>query len=204
MTPNADSDPRRLEALTEAAGRGDRGAIDALLERYRGELHAFIRLRAGPLIERRESSADLVQSVCREILEHADRFQYPSEASFKRWLYTSALRKIKDRHRYYLAGKRDVLKEDVPVDSAENLIEHYRLFSTPSQHMMAREHAARVESAFATLSEEQREVVTLAHLVGLTRSEIADQLGKSEGAVRVILHRALAQLSDLFSESPED
>jgi DNA-directed RNA polymerase specialized sigma24 family protein len=46
-------------------------------------------------------------------------------------------------------------------------------------------------------------VITLAHLVGLSRAEIAQQMDKSEGAVRVLLHRALARMSAILS-GPSD
>lgn len=41
----------------------------------------------------------------------------------------------------------------------------------------------------------------LAHVVGLSRAEIAERLGKSEGAVRVLLHRALARLADVLADA---
>lgn len=191
-------------ALVERASRGDPPAVDQLLERYLPGLRAFIRLRAGPIIRRRESESDLAQSVCREVLEHLDRFQYGDEAGFKRWLYTTALRKILHRYEYYAAQKRDVLRES-PRSSASGsgedaLAAEYRTFSTPSQHAIRREEVARVEQAFDRLREEQREVISLAHVVGLSRAEIATQLGKSEGAVRTMLSRALAELADLLEE----
>jgi len=66
--------------------------------------------------------------------------------------------------------------------------------------MIVREEVERIERAFGELSDEQREIVTLAHVIGLSRGEIATHVGKSEGAVRVTLHRALARLSELLSE----
>lgn len=195
-----------LDALNQAAGSGDREAVERLLKAHESELHAFVRLRAGAMLRARESSADLVQSVYREVLEHADRFRHPSEGAFKRWLFTTALRKIKNRHAYYMAGKRDVLRNEMtPVDddAAKRLLEHYRTFSTPSGTFMAREQLEQVEGAFDSLSDEQREVITLAHMVGLSRAEIAEQMGKSEGAVRVLLHRALAKVSGLLSDDEE-
>ncbi|MDF1837999.1 MAG: sigma-70 family RNA polymerase sigma factor [Planctomycetota bacterium] len=186
--------------LGEAAAAGDRRAVETLLERHHTELHAFIRLRYGKLLSGRESSIDLVQSVCREVLEQADRFQWAADNGFRRWLFTTALRKINDRRAYYLAGKRDVFREipesvgDEDGESA-SLMQHYRTFSTPSRVASHREEVERIEAAFDLLTEEQREVVTLAHLADLPRADIAAQLGKTEGAVRVILHRALAKLS---------
>ena len=72
------------------------------------------RLRAGEFVRARESSSDLVQSVCREVLANIGRFQHPSESAFKQWLFREALRKIVDRRDYWLAEKREVLRE-VPV-----------------------------------------------------------------------------------------
>ena len=195
-----------LEGLVQAAADGDRKAVDQLLGRYLPDLRAFVRLRAGPLVRARESSSDIVQSVCREVLEHMDRFRHPGENSFKRWLFTTALRKISNRRDYWTAQKRDALR-DVPLGRAgasrssgdEGLMITYSSFVTPSGHAMLREEMERVEVAFEELSEEHREVITLAHVVGLSRAEIAEQMERSEGAVRVLLHRALARLSDLLS-----
>ena len=187
--------------LVRMASQGDRPAVDELLQRHLPGLRAFIRLRAGPVIRRRESESDLAQSVCREVLEHLDRFQYGDETGFKRWLYTTALRKILNRYEFYAAEKRNFLREEGSLGASSNaqpVAEYYRTFSTPSQHAMKAEELQRVEKAFDELAEEQREVITLAHVVGLSRAEIAAQLGKSEGAVRTMLSRALAQLAEIL------
>ena len=77
-------------------------------------------------------------------------------------------------------------------------------FSTPSRRAMAVEEIERIESAFERLSADQREVITLAHLVGLSRKEIAEQMGKTEVAVRVLLHRALAKVADVLAPPDDD
>lgn len=198
----------QLRQLTEAAARGDAEAMNALLARYLPELRAYVRLNSGKLIRSRENHSDIVQSVCREVLQNAERFKYPRESAFKFWLFTTAQRKIGHRHKYYRADKRNVGREvDMSkADSAASeagLLDCYRTFSTPSGVAMAHEELERIESAFEKLPETQREVITLAHVVGLSRAEIAEQTGRSEGAVRVMLHRALAQLSDMLcSDKP--
>ena len=200
-------DQDEVGRLTERAAKGDRAAVDQLIERYLPELNAFVRLRAGAVVRGRESSSDIVQSVCREVIQHADRFQFPSEPAFKQWLYTTALRKIVNRRDFYLAQKRDALR-DVPLSSEhsgqeQRLMECYRTFSSPSRQMMVREEIERVERAFESLPEDYREVITLAHVVGLSRAEIAEQMGKSEGAVRVLLHRALRTVARDLGERGE-
>ena len=196
--------------LVKQASQGDRPAVELLLQRHLPGLRAFIRLRAGPMIRKRESESDLAQSVCREVLEHLDKFQYGDETGFKRWLYTTALRKILHRYEYYAADKRNVMRE-VPgpaqggtTHGDASLLDSYRTFSTPTQHAMKREEVERVERAFDGLRDEQREVISLAHVVGMSRAEIAAQLGKSEGAVRTMLSRALAELAEKLEDPDED
>jgi RNA polymerase sigma-70 factor (ECF subfamily) len=192
---------RSLESLTVAAAAGDRAAVDELLRRYLPELRAFVRLRAGGALRAHESSSDIVQSVCREILEHSERFRHPGESAFKRWLFTTALRKISDRWEHWTAAKRDAGGEPAAAEDASGQRELaicYASVFSPSAEAMLREEIERLEAAFERLGEEQREVITLAHLVGLSRAEIAEQMGRSEGAVRVLLHRALARLAELL------
>jgi RNA polymerase sigma-70 factor (ECF subfamily) len=190
--------------LVEQASHGDPIAVQALLERYLPGLRAFIRLRVGEVIREKESTSDLAQSVCLEVLAHMDRFQYRGEVGFKNWLFTTALRKIANRYKYYGADKRDVAREVSAVTppgssgSAANLLECYHSFYTPSQDAMQREEVARIEGAFDQLPENYREVITLSRVVGLSRAEIAAELNTTEDTVRGLLSRALSRLSTIL------
>lgn len=76
--------------------------------------------------------------------------------------------------------------------------------STPSRAAMGAEQLAAFEQVFDRLPEDYREVITLSKLVGLSHAEIAVEMKRSEGAVRVLLHRALARLGVLLetAENP--
>jgi RNA polymerase sigma-70 factor (ECF subfamily) len=192
------------QALVGEAGRGDRRAIEALLERYLPQVRAFVRLRVGPDLRAKESSSDIAQSVCRELLQGMDDFKWQGEEAFRAWLFTAALRKVSDKARHYGSLRRDAGREQASPDGSpqdQALWAAYRSLSSPSEHAVAREQAERLERAFARLDEEEREVVTLARIVGLSRAEIGARIGKSEGAVRVMLHRALARLTDHLGDS---
>lgn len=182
-----------LETLVENASKGDQPSVEELLARYLPGLRAFIRLRAGPTIRARESSSDIAQSVCREVLAGIDRFQYGGEAGFKHWLFTSALRKLTKRDEHWRTLKRGAGREQV---DDEALAGCYRALSTPSAKAMAREEAERMEKAFDELSEDDREVITLARVIGLSHREIAERMGRTEQATRLLLHRALAKLAE--------
>jgi RNA polymerase sigma-70 factor (ECF subfamily) len=187
-------------ALVQSAATGDRAAVEALLQKYLPSLRAFLRLRAGAEIRAKESTSDLAQSVCRELFEGVGDFRFEGEAAFRAWLFTAALRKVADRAQHYRAQKREAARELSPEArhaGGDALVwDCYQTVSTPSAYAIAREQATRIERAFDALSEEQREVVTLARIAGLSRAEIGERIGKSEGAVRLILHRALAQIAD--------
>jgi len=181
-----------------SASRGDPDAIAALLERHLPRLRAFVRLRMGRELRRRESASDLVQSACREVLRQADRYRYRSEANFRSWLFTTALRKVRDRIDYWQADKRDAARDftadDGDVQDVEHLAGVYADFATPSAQLEAKERIARLEAAFDRLPDEYREVITLARIVRLPHREVAAAMGRSEVASRGLLYRALSAL----------
>lgn len=187
------------EALARRAAEGDARALEILLERNLPNLRAFVRARLGPELRIQESASDIVQSTCREVLEQQERFQYPGPDAFRRWLFTTAARKVGDR----LAERRTLKRDAEPAlrigvvsgVTESRLLAAYARFSTPSHRAQVGDEIARIEGAMDRLSEEQREVMLLSHLVGMSRSAIAEELGKSEVAVRSILHRAMARLA---------
>ncbi len=63
---------------------------------------------------------------------------------------------------------------------------------------MLRETIDLIERAFEELPDDHRQVILLARLVGLSRKEIADEMGRSEVAVRNLLSRALSQLAEIL------
>ncbi len=197
-----DCDKSRV--LVEAAAAGDAAAVEALLHQHLPGLRAYVRLRAGPMLRARESASDLVQSVCRDVLENIDRFRYPGESAFRAWLYATAMRKIADRAEHWTAGKRDVRREAMALDAPPGgsdgdrdarLAAVYCSLSSPSRVAMGRELMDRLESAFEKLPEDYREVIVLSRIVGLSRAEIAERMGRTEASVRNLLSRALAELA---------
>src|SRR5262245_60540622 len=97
--------------LIEGASRGDAQAIESLLHQHLPGVQAYVRLRMSPSLRGKESVSDLVQSACREVLQHLGRFQYRGEGNFKHFLYTTALRKVLNKDRYYHEAMRDVRRE---------------------------------------------------------------------------------------------
>ncbi|MFG0317663.1 MAG: sigma-70 family RNA polymerase sigma factor [Planctomycetota bacterium JB042] len=202
----ADSRP-----LLERVRRGDAGAIEGLIERHLPGLRAYVRLRCGAELRARESASDIVQSACRDVLENLDRYRWNGEAGFRAWLYATALRKIVDRAHYWNAEKRDVRRE-VPLAHGVlgseagdgSLADVYASVCSPSRDAAAREQLERLEAAFDALTDDQREVIVLARVVGLAHGEIAERLGCSPDAARQRLFRALSALSAALAAPADD
>ena len=146
-----------------------------------------------------------MQSVCREVIQGADHFEYRGVAAFKGWLFTAALRKIIEKNDYYSAQKRDVAK-NVPLQNSsaegnEHLLAAYSGICSPSRAAQAHEELERVERTFDQLPDEYREVITLARIAGLSHAEISQKLGRSEPACRQLLKRAMVRLAVLLERT---
>ena len=188
-----------LELMRRLAG-GDLAAVEPLLERYLPGLRVWVRSQSGPELNALESHSDLCQSVCREVLEKADRFRHEGEGAFRHWLFTTAARKIKNKQRYWLAQRRDAgrnkpLMETTASGAEAELIDCYASMCTPSEDASVREELERIEAAMSELNDEHREVILLSKMCGLSHAEIAERMKRSEGAVRALLFRALASLA---------
>ena len=184
--------------LIAQASQGDAAALTRLLEEHLPKLRAFVRLRVGPVIRARETRSDIVQSVCREVLKDLARFEYQGEASFAKWLFGAALHKILERQRYHARQMRDVRREQ-PLE--DDLLACYETITTPSQVAIRKEQLQLFEETFDKLPEHYREVLTLSKIVGLGHAEIAQEMGKEEAAVRMLLHRAMAKLGVLLDQA---
>jgi RNA polymerase sigma-70 factor (ECF subfamily) len=181
--------------LVEAARRADRAAIEELLVQHLSPLEAFVRLRMGKAMRAKLTAPDLVQSVCREVLEDLSEFEWRGEAQFRHWLYTRAQNKLLEKQRYLTAAKRDPAREQAQPVESTTFLPSYQHLVTPSRMVAAKELIAHLEAAFDELPEDYREAITLHRICGLSHAEIAERMGRSEGAVRNLVYRGLSRLA---------
>ena len=193
----------RTEELVTAVSQGDGGAVEALLVRYLPDLEAYVGRHAGELVRAHESSSDLAQSVCREVLERlADgRFQYRGEAAFREWMYRAAVMKMLKRHRHWRRDMRDpgreIRRADPDRSEAPHGISAVGIDATPSQDAIRIEELEQFHRAFAQLPEHYQDVIRMHHAENRSHAEIAAELGIQEANSRMLLTRALAKLAKL-------
>ena len=174
--------------------------METLLQQHLEGLRRYLDQHAGDLVGAKESSSDLVQSVCREVLERlaTDRLHYQGEAEFRSWLYGAALLKVKKRRRYYRSARRDVAREQ-PLAGQEGESLRVPFRRSPSSVVAAREEVRLLRAALQRLPDRYRKIVEMAQWEGLSHGAIARRLEISEAHSRVLLARALARLATIVS-----
>ena len=183
MSPNGDAQNERL--IVDAAKTGDEKALSELYLLYFPRVYRYILARTGNSYD----AEDLAEEVFMKVLEAIDRFQW-REAPFSAWLFRIAHNAIISQRRKDTArGKSAPLLEGVPIDSAgpEELVEHQLVL-------------AEVMAAAQKLPEAQRQVIAFRFSAGLSVAETARAMGKGEGNVKVIQHKAIAKLREMMGQ----
>ncbi|MBK8180074.1 MAG: sigma-70 family RNA polymerase sigma factor [Planctomycetes bacterium] len=181
-------------ALPEPAGP----PLESLLERHLAELESYVQKNMGAGLAQRESCEDLVQSICREVLQSRERFEFQGEAAFRKWLLQAALRKLIDRRRFYRARKRDQIAREADLSQEWQIAEIAKLVRTlgsPSGEAMLREDISRLAAGLDRLTDKDRGIIRMIHIDGLTHGDVAERLGCTESQSRGRLFLALARLS---------
>lgn len=187
--------------------RGDESngpPLEELLERHLTDLNHYVQRNMGRALAERESCADLVQSICREVLQSRGAFKYAGDAAFRRWLLQVALHKLIDRRGFYGALRRENHKRIADLSSVwqvEELAKLARTLGSPSGEAMLREDLHRLAAALEQLGETDRTIIRLIHIDGLTHVDVSQRLNCTIQQSRSRLFRALVRLSSLLRDA---
>ena len=167
---------RRLVAQAQA---GDRAALEQLYLVHFDRIYSYLQLSVG----NRHDAEDLTNQTFIKMLESLDRFVW-RQAPFSAWLFRIAHNLAMDHFR---AGRRWQPEENPPEDpdALEPSAEDEAFHSIGRESMLA-----MIES----LSPDQQQVLTLKFVFDFSNAEVATILGKTEGAIKSLQHRALATL----------
>ncbi len=164
----------------------DKEAFGELYELIRVYVHRFILSRVGST----EVADDILSDVFVKVYQHI--FEEERKVSSVRgFIFGAARYAIIDHFRRY--KNREVLFEP-DDDFMKSIVDTGKSASETTEQHLAREE---LEKMLKHLKIEYREVVTLRYIDDLSIEEVASVLGKSRGAVRVLLHRAMSALKKL-------
>jgi RNA polymerase sigma-70 factor, ECF subfamily len=194
--PTAPESPIVLLAQARA---GNQEALGEVLDGYRDYLRLLARVRVGQDLRTRLDPSDLVQETLLEAQRDFQQFLGGSEGELAVWLRRILARNLADQLKYHQSQKRDIGREqplEVLIEQAHEALA--APLSTPSKLASRREQAVVMASAMARLPTDYREVITLRHVEGRSFDEIAAQMGRSAGAVRMLWMRALERLGEVM------
>ncbi|MGH9165128.1 MAG: RNA polymerase sigma factor [Acidimicrobiales bacterium] len=174
---------QELAELVTAAKAGDHRAFEELVK----ATHADAYTLAFRLTGNEEDAEDVVQEAFVRAFRGLKRFR--GDAKFTTWLYritaNCAVTHMRKRHR----DRHDVLDTDaLLVDDRPDIDPEGRLGTADDRRLL--------QAALQSLSPEMRAVVVLRDIYDLPHEAIAAELGISEGAAKVRLHRARRKLRE--------
>jgi RNA polymerase sigma-70 factor (ECF subfamily) len=187
--------------LLERARAGSDEALGALLQRCERKLLALVRLRLGPSLRRELDSCDLVQSTLVKAIGHFGEFVGGDRGSLMAWLARIAENEIRDQAAYHGRERRDAARRVSLEASPEAATLAARVRSQTS--LVAHgERVSALERALESLSPDHRDVIVLRAIEEREFTEIAEKLGRSADACRMLFARAMTALTLAMGPRP--
>jgi len=190
-----------VELLIRKAKEADASAINSLLSRYRNYL--AILATTGNKAERKNLNArfddsDVVQNTLIDAFKDFAKFKGHKEPELMAWLRKMLACNLADLVREHHAEKRDVNRQIQLASLSKSSQRLERLLPQnrdhPQKFTSRQEVVVMLADTLAQLPKDYREVIVMRHLQKASFDEIADQMGRSPGAVRMLWTRAIASL----------
>jgi RNA polymerase sigma-70 factor (ECF subfamily) len=181
----------------------DAAALQQWCVEFRDRLRAMVHVRLDPRLAARLDPSDVVQEALTEATQRfADYQRNPTMGPYL-WLRFLTLQRLNILYRRHLvthkrAASREVVLPEFEVSSvvmAQWLIDHG---SSPSESAAKREQHTRLRGALETMSQQDREILTLRHFEQLTSDESAQVLGITLAAASRRYYRALERLREII------
>ncbi len=174
------------EKLIHDAVKGDSSAFGLLYDHYQPMIYRFIVVKVG----RREEAEDITHQVFLSAWQNIRRYQHRGHP-FSSWLYRIARNRVID---HYRAAHEDVSLEDLAIE------ETVAAPQSAAGNLSARLEMERVLKALHELKPEYQDVIILRFIEDLPIKETAATLKKTEGAVKLMQHRAMAELRKILED----
>lgn len=166
--------PFNLRALIQQAQNGDNHAVAQLYEIHLERIYRYIVYRVPE-----QDAEDLTAEVFTNMIESLPRYEQRG-IPFEAWLYRIAAARVADYHRARSRNQQVELTDAVAEDTPH-----------PEDALLEQQERDRLRAALHKLNEDEQKLIILRFIERKSHAEVAEILGKSENAVKVMQHRAL-------------
>lgn len=175
-----------VERLIRKAQQGDAHAFARLYDAHFERVFAFVRARVSDV----EDAKDLTATVFMRAWQALPSYDLRG-VPFAAWLFRIARNAIIDEYRRTSREPQTVCEDDARAVADPMSVD---------EEVLARCDAEAVRKALRALTDEQAAVIVLRFLWDMPIAEVAQALGKTEGAVKAMQHRAVRMLAKHVSE----
>jgi RNA polymerase sigma-70 factor (ECF subfamily) len=180
------TDRDHIRRLVERGQQGERDALEELYLIHFDRIYSYLHMSVG----NRHDAEDLTTQTFLKMLESIGKFRFRA-APFSAWLFRIAHNLAMDHFR---AARRWQPEEEVPEPPGQEELSA----EDEAMHVIGR---ASMLDLIDDLSPEQQQVLTLKFVFNFGNAEVATILGKTEGAVKSLQHRALASLQKQLQQT---
>ncbi len=169
--------------IIQRAITGEASAFGALYDHYQPQIYRFVMVK----VSRREEAEDLTHQVFLQAWQRINSYKdlgYP----FSSWLYQIARNLVID---HYRGAREHADLDQADLELATNSLEAEEAVET-------RLEMERVRLAIRKLKPLYQDIIILRFIEDLPIKEVARAIGKSEGAVKLLQHRAIGQLQAML------
>lgn len=168
------------ETLVKLAQRRDEQAFSRLYEAYFDRIYRYIAIRIGDKTE----AEDMTQQVFLKSLQSISSYKWTGKP-FSAWLFRIAHNQVVDHLR------KKTKRATVPIEEVPPIVAPGR---DPEEMVEMKLDVEQVARATRELTEAQREVISLRFAGGFSIAEVAQTMGKSQGAIKALQHSAILAL----------
>ncbi len=184
---------QQVAALLEQRQRSGRVALEGLYDLYADRIFRYLLARVGDPDLADELTTEVFMRTMRYLPSYRPDEDHPA-AALSAWLYRIAATVVANQHRTQSRRPHTVeLDEWRPAGSSTD----------PARQAEEAEELATLAQALSRLNEDQRQVIVGKFGEEMSNAEIGQLLGKTEGAIKSLQHRALHTLARLLG-SPDE
>lgn len=181
--------------MIEAVKNGDATAYRGLVEKYQGRVYNVVY----GIVRNREDARELTQEIFVKAYRNLGSFR--EDARFYTWVYRIAMNLAIDFTRRRKRSPVSGLEEDIASRDADGSISEVHNSENPRKALERKQLYRQIMDALETLPEQQKQVILLRELEGLSYREIAEVLDIAEGTVMSRLFYARKKLQAILADA---